>query len=248
MRFEILFAKKIEELKELAAGQGGMVTTAQVEKMFEELKLEKSGLDLVYDYLKTKKIGVDTKIEPDEYLSNDEVDYLNTYMDSLLELPSYTDGEKQAIYMSAMAGDTAGESRLIELMLPNVVDIAKLSASQGMFIDDLIGEGNVALSMGVEMLGALESPEEVPGMLTGMIMDAMEEALGEEADSKKIDEKLVEKVNKVADEAGELAEALGRKVTVDEIVAEGKLSRKAVMDAIRLSGRKIDDIDMKEES
>ena len=245
---EILFAKKIEELKELAVGQGGMVTTAQVEKMFEELKLEKSGLDLVYDYLKTKKIGVDTKIEPDEYLSNDEVDYLNTYMDSLLELPSYTDGEKQAIYMSAMAGDTAGKSRLIELMLPNVVDIAKLYASQGMFIDDLIGEGNVALSMGVEMLGALESPEEVPGMLTGMIMDAMEEALGEEADSKKIDEKLVEKVNKVADEAGELAEALGRKVTVDEIVAEGKLSRKAIMDAIRLSGRKIDDIDMKEES
>jgi len=244
---EILFAKKIEELKELAAGQGGMVTTAQVEKMFEELKLEKSGLDLVYDYLKTKKIGVDTKIEPDEYLSNDEVDYLNTYMDSLLELPSYTDGEKQAIYMSAMAGDTAGKSRLIELMLPNVVDIAKLYASQGMFIDDLIGEGNVALSMGVEMLGALEAPEEVPGMLTGMIMDAMEDALGEEADSKKIDEKLVKKVNKVADEAGELAEALGRKVTVDEIVAEGKLSRKAVMDAIRLSGRKIDDIDMKEE-
>ncbi|MCR5799970.1 MAG: hypothetical protein K6G69_07840 [Lachnospiraceae bacterium] len=245
---ELLFAKKIEELKELAAGQGGMVTTAQVEQMFEELKLEKSGMDLVYDYLKTKKIGVDTKIDPDDYLSNDEVDYLNTYMDSLLELPSYTDGEKQAIYMSAMAGDTAGKSRLIELMLPNVVDIAKLYASQGMFIDDLIGEGNVALSMGVEMLGALEAPEEVPGMLTGMIMDAMEDALGEEADSKKIDEKLVEKVNKVADEAGELAEALGRKVTVDEIVAEGKLSRKAVMDAIRLSGRKIDDIEIKEES
>ena len=54
---------------------------------------------------------------------------------------------------------------------------------------------------------------------------------------------MVEKVNAVAKQAHELAVELGRKVTVEEIVAEGKLSAKAVNDAIRLSAQKIEDIE-----
>ena len=47
----------------------------------------------------------------------------------------------------------------------------------------------------------------------------------------------------MADAARELACDLGRKVTVEELVAEGKLSRKAIEDAIRISGKKIEDIE-----
>ena len=71
----------------------------------------------------------------------------------------------------------------------------------------------------------------------------MEELISEEAGNKKADDKLVDKVNKVADAARELASDLGRKVTVEELVAEGKLSRKMIEDAIRISGKKIEDIE-----
>ena len=69
-----------------------------------------------------------------------------------------------------------------------------------------------------------------------------------EEDCQKADDKLVAKVNKVAAQAHELAVELGRKVTVDEIVAEGKLSAKAVADAMKLSGNKIEDIDYDKDS
>ena len=93
------------------------------------------------------------------------------------------------------------------------------------------------------MLGALESGKEVPGALTQIIMNSMEDFISEEADIKKSDNKIVSKVNKVADAAAELAESLGRAVTIDELKDETGFSRKLIEDAIKYSGSKIEDID-----
>lgn len=243
MNQELEFAKKLEEIKQLAKEQDGVLLKEQVEEEFEKIGITGEQLLPVYDYLKSKKIGIDKKVDLDDYLTEEESDYLSMYLESLKELPCYTDGERRAICMSAMAGEREAKAKLIEMMLPDVADMAKLYSGQGMFIEDLIGEGNVALSIGVEMLGALESPDEVQSTLAGYVMDAMEEALGVEADCQKADDKMVEKVNAVAKQAHELAVELGRKVTVEEIVAEGKLSAKAVNDAIRLSAQKIEDIE-----
>lgn len=240
---ELLFAKKIEEIRAVAKEQGGVLSKAQVEEAFEQIGFKPEELGPVYDYLKTKRIGIDEKLNIDELLSEDDINYLDMYLESLKELKEYTDGEKKAYYMAAMAGERDAKDKVIEIMLPDVVDLAKLYTGQGMLIEDLIGEGNVALSMAVEMLGALESPDEVESTLASSIMSAMEEAIGIEVEEKKVDDKLVNRVNKVAAQAEELAAALGRKVTVEELVAEGKTTTKEVLDAIRLSGGKIEDID-----
>lgn len=240
---ELLFAKKIEEIRAVAKEQGGVLSKAQVEEAFAEIGFKAEELGPVYDYLKTKRIGIDEKLNIDELLSEDDINYLDMYLESLKELKEYTDGEKKAYYMAAMAGERDAKDKVIEIMLPDVVDLAKLYTGQGMLIEDLIGEGNVALSMAVEMLGALESPDEVESTLASSIMSAMEEAIGIEVEEKKVDDKLVNRVNKVAAQAEELAAALGRKVTVEELVAEGKTTTKEVLDAIRLSGGKIEDID-----
>ena len=243
MNQELEFAKKIEEIRETAALQGNVLSSKQVEEAFAQIGMSSEQLGPVYDYLKTKKIGIDEKVDPDEFLTEEEIDYVSMYTESLADLPVLNDGEKRALYMAAMNGEAQAKKRLIEHMLSDVVDLAKLYTGQGVFIEDLIGEGNVALTLGVEMLGALEDPDEVPGMLAKLAMDAMEELISEEAGNKKADDKLVDKVNKVADAARELASDLGRKVTVEELVAEGKLSRKMIEDAIRISGKKIEDIE-----
>ncbi len=93
------------------------------------------------------------------------------------------------------------------------------------------------------MLGSLEKPDEVEGMLGKMIMDAMEEYIAEHAENSKIDKRVEDKVNKVADKARELAEELHRKVTTEELMEETGMSRKMIEDAIRMSGFKIEDID-----
>jgi len=132
---------------------------------------------------------------------------------------------------------------LITFYLPEAAQLAKLYAGQGVLLEDLIGEANVALTVGVEMLGALEKAEEVPGMLGKMMMDAMENSIGEVADSEEAGKAVAEKVNRVADAAKELSEDLRRKVTVEELAEETQISQEDIREAVRLSGRKIEEIE-----
>ena len=233
MNKEVLFAKTLEQVRKTAKEQGNCISEEQVKEAFAELDLSNEQLQMVFDYLLKHKIGIGQPMDPDEFLTEEEKDYLQEYLDEVAALPTYSDGEKLAFSIAAMAGETDAQQRLIEIHLADVAEIAKLYAGQGVLLEDLVGEGNLALSFGVTMLGSLEKPDEVEGMLGKMIMDAMEEYIAEHAD----------KVNKVADKARELAEELHRKVTTEELMEETGMSRKMIEDAIRMSGFKIEDID-----
>jgi len=66
------------------------------------------------------------------------------YLDEVAELPTYTDGEKLAFAMSAMAGEADAQLRLIEIHLADVAEIAKLYAGQGVLLEDLVVVGGKA--------------------------------------------------------------------------------------------------------
>ncbi|MCM1266269.1 MAG: hypothetical protein NC302_00070 [Bacteroidales bacterium] len=242
MNREIEFAKTLEEVKRKARSRQNFITKAEVEEAFLSLSLSAEQMEMVYDYLRQSKIGVDEPADADAFLEDEERNYLESYLEAVGALPEVTDGEREAITLSAMAGDADAAKRLTELMLPEVPQIAKLYTGQGVGLEDLIGEGNVALSLGVTMLGALEHADEVQGMLVRMMMDAMEESIAASAAEEKSDQKIAAKVNKVADAANALQEELRRKVTVEELMAESGLSRKAIEDAVRISGGKIESI------
>lgn len=245
MNKELLFAKTLEQVRSLAKEQGNCVSEEQVQEAFKALDLDNDQLQLVFDYLVKHKVGIGQPVNLEDYLSDEERDYLQDYLDEIAQLPTYTDGQITAYTISAMAGDSQAQNRLVEVYLKDVVEIAKLYAGQGVFLEDLIGEGNVALAFGTGMLGSLEKPEEAQGMLAKMMMDAMEEYIAENASAEKADQKMVDKVNKVTEKAKELSEALHRKVTVQELAEETGMSVKAIQDAVRMSGFQIEYIEGK---
>ena len=239
---ELLFAKTLEEVRKKAKEQGNCISKEQVEDLFGPLVLSAEQLDMVYTYLLQRKIGIGEPMDPEEYLAEEEKDYLDHYLEELKALPEMTDGEREAVTLSAMAGDADAKNMLTQLYLPEVVEIAKLYAGQGVYLEDLIGEGNLAVSVGVTMLGALEHASEAQGMLGKMIMDAMEECIMQNAEEVKKDKKILDKVNKVARAADELYEELRRKVSVEEVMQETGLSRRTIEDAVRMSGNKIESL------
>lgn len=240
MNQELAFAKKLEEIRKLAKEQGNMLSQEQVEEAFAEIDISKEQLEPVFAYLKSKNIGIGEPIDMEEVLTQEDKDYLAEYLESLTELPVLSEGEKRAYAMAAIAGETTGKLNIINSFLPQVVDIAKLYSGQGVLLEDLIGEGNVALATGVEMLGCLEDPEEVDGMLGKMIMDAMEDYISENSEAKKADMQIVDKVNSISDQAKELAEVLQRKISVEELAAETGLDEEEIREAIKFSGNKIE--------
>lgn len=201
-------------------------------------------LEMVYDYLKNQKIGIGEPLPLEDYLSEEEIKLsglLSGKPFALLE--ELTEGEREAVTLSAMAGDMDAKQKLIEIYLPQVVDLSKLYAGQGALLEDLIGEGNVALTMAVEMLETASNAAEAQGMLGSMIMEAMENYITVNVQEKETGNKMAEKVNQVADQAKELAESLGRKVTIQELADETGMTLYEIKEAVQFSGDSIEDID-----
>lgn len=240
---EVLFAKTLEQVRKTAKEQGNCISEEQVREAFKEIALSPEQLELVYEYLKKHKVGIGEPVDLDEYLSEEEIDYLEEYKKELALLEPVSDGEKEAITLSAMAGEREAQQKLIAVYLPQVVEISKLYAGQGAYLEDLIGEGNVALTIGVTMLGCLEHAAEAEGMLIKMVMDAMEEHISETAEDDERSRKALQKVNKVAGKAKELSDDLKRKVTVAELSKETGMSEKSILEALRFCGYSIEEIE-----
>ena len=243
MTQEMDFAARLEKIKQLARNQGGMIQEKQVRDAFADMHFDEGQMKLVFDYLAGQKIGIGEPLNPEDYLSEEEIDWLDSYLESLTGLAELSDGEKEAVLLSAMAGDRDARRRLTEIFLPQVIDIARLYAGQGALLEDLIGEGNVALSIAVQMLETAENASEAEGLIGSMIMEAMENHIAENTQQAQTGQKIADKVNRVADQARELAESLGRKVTLAELADETGMSLFELKEAVDLSGDAIEDID-----
>lgn len=237
---EILFAKALEEVKRIGKEQGSYILQEQLDKAFDGMNLSEKNMELITDYLKKQKIGIGEPVDIDDYLTREEVNYLEEYLEELALLGEMPQGEREAIILSAMAGDIRAQMRLIEVFLYEVVEIAKLYSGQGVYLEDLIGEGNLAVASGVSLLGCVEHADEVEGFLGKMIMDAMEGYITESLNEWQTDEKMTEQVNKVAEQAKLLAESLQKKVTPQELAEETELSLEDILEAVRISGDNIE--------
>ena len=244
---EQLFASILADVTKSARKQGGVITQEEIDQAFEELELSDSQFDLIKDYLKKHNIGIGEAIDPVEYLTSEESGYLENYLEDLKGIEAATEGEKEAIIMSAMSGDKTAQGKLIEISLSTVVDIAKLYAEQGVYLEDIIGEGNIALTKAVTQLSKIEKPSECEGFLGQAIMDAMEAAIEDDMAETSRGQKAVALVQEVADKARELAQELRRSCTVDELCEETGMDKDKILEAIKVSGNQIEDIDYKPE-
>lgn len=233
------FAQILEALRDTARLQGNMLTSGQVSEAFEEWQLDDGKLALIHNYFRSNHIGIDEPGDAEENLSGEDAGFLEMYLMELKELPPVSDGEKRAVMMSALAGDGDAQAKLVEIFLPQVVEISRLYAGQGVLVEDLIGEGNVAVTTAVTMLECVEGINEVEGFIGKMIMDAMEEAISDDSDNRQTDENVLGRVNEVNDKAKEMYENLLRKVTIKEVADELGIMEEEVREAVKFSADSI---------
>ena len=248
MERELLFARTLEQVKKQGRLQGNRIGKEQVREAFAALSLDEAQLLLVYEYLEKHHIGTDDRdVSPEDLpeaaLTAEETDYLQEYLEALENLPEISEGEREALFLSAMAGERQAQRRLMEAFLPKVPDMAKIYVGQGVLLEDLIGQGNMALGEGVTLLGAAENAKEAEGMLAWCVMDAMEKLIAEGAENRNADRELEEKVNRIAEQARELAQDLRRKVTAGELAEETGIPEEEISEIHRLSGYMIEDLE-----
>lgn len=230
------FVEQIDKLLKFGRSNGNVVSEDDVKKYFDQIKLSDEQIQLIYNFLYDAKIGVGEPIDSDENLEDEDRDFLEMYLSELSELDKYTQKKKFEIIEKYLGGDESYKGKLIESYLNDVVETAKLYAGAGVTLEDLIGEGNVALACIVEALDPGQNPKETDAFITESIMSAMEEMMYEDNNEKQKGDSWAEDANEVLDKAKELAETLGRNVKVAELCQFGDFDEDFVKQVLEITG------------
>lgn len=256
MNKEQEFLEKLNLLKEQGMLQGNRISQEEVKEFFEEDTLSEEQMLLVYDYLLAQRITVTGYMKSGDVFSGNETaevknvteeeeDYLKEYKADLAALRTEKPGERQELFAAFVQGDTDAKSRLTELYLPIVLEIALEMRCQEMFLGDLVQEGNVSLMLALELLKAesdiLNSEEAADAKLREEIRQGIQILIEEQTELKRRDKKMEQQVNDLDEALHHLAEEKERAVTIDELAEYMEISEEAILDIMKLAGEDLYD-------
>lgn len=247
------FAQILSDTLILARKQKNRITRSQIATAFAPLAFNEVQTAEIENYLSERKIAVldaleDGRAEPGKVRQvrglreEQRSAHLTAYIDAVNKKRHLSDAEARACYERVKAGEKAAQHELIEHFLPLVADIARLYEEQGVYPEDLIGEGNVALVTGVTLLEATETFEDAEEALSQMMMNAMEDLIRRTTKAEADDRKALARVQEVADKARELAEEYRRNLTVEELLEETGWDRAQVEQILRLTPGGLEDV------
>lgn len=243
---EKLYRETLEKCVRRAHEQHNYITEEEYSELFAPVKMGTNEDQLTRKYLDGIKIrfgvyekGKDTA-EDELPIGNEDGKYLGFYLEELSGLKQYSEEEKQDITRRALDDEAEAKKELVNMHLQDVVDMAKLYVYEGVSLEDLIGEGNIGLMMGVDTLGCVESIDEVEGYLGKMIMDAMDAAIASDNDDREKLDGVLKRITDIGEKASELSENLRRAVTTDELARETGIDIDDIDEAMRITGNNIE--------
>ena len=238
------FRKKLEELLEQADVQDKRLTNEQIKEFFAEDGLTEEQMLLVYDFLMSQKIVVSgyykqqtTEQIYESKFSDEEKQYLAEYTEDLKAMKQEQEGERAELLKKAVAQDALAKSRLIELYLPQVVEIAKELHEEGIYLGDCVQEGNVSLILALDMLPEDDADAFIQQEIRQGILAMMEE----HKELKRRDKKMENQVNNLDETLHKMADEKGRGITMSELAEHMKISEDEILDIIKLAGEEMYD-------
>ena len=169
------FQEKLEQLMELAAKQEKNLNNEQILEIFGLNQLSPQQLQSLYEYLRIQGIRIqgadlapmdigkalDPQEEQEEekkpvILEAEDEQCLKEYEEMLRQFPLEKEGEREALLLQAVTDVAGVQERLAQLYLKEILQYARKLWRQGIYIGDLIQEGNMSLLLAL----AEEMPEE----------------------------------------------------------------------------------------
>lgn len=256
MRKEQEFLKKLELLKEKAMEQGSRISQEEVKAFFCDETLSEEQILLVYDYLLSQRITVTGYMKSGKIaesggsagnggMSAEEEGYLKEYQEDLAALRTERPGEREQLLSEIASGDAKAKSRLVEIYLPVVLEIALQMRCQEVFLGDLVQEGNVSLILAVDLLKAGdvqgETEAEWDMCLRKEIRQGIQILIEEQTELKRCDKRMEQKVNDLDTALHHLADEKGRAVTIEELAEYMEIPEEAILDIMKLAGEDLYD-------
>ena len=165
-------------------------------------------------------------------------DALKEYEEMLRQFPSEKEGEREALLLQAVTDVAGVQERLAQLYLKEILQYARKLWRQGIYIGDLIQEGNMSLLLAL----AEEMPEEGKAdWMEERLLAGMESWVKEQTEQKYRDESMVEKVRKLEAAIRELSDDEEQKFSVEELAAYLDMDEEEIRAVLRLTSEGADE-------
>lgn len=243
------FQKKLGDVVELARINNRRLNGDLVESLFAGDGLDADQMKSVYEYLKSQGIRIlngDEEVVDEEALnpihfdenkeadplSTEEEEYLKAYMDGVN--PGHvSEEEREILFRSAAEGIIEAKQRLIELYLPEVVQIVRKMHRKEIFAGDMLQEGNIGLLSALEALETAENPHE---WILRSVREAVSQSVRLQQEQSWEDDLLINKVEKLEAAVKDLTDGSEDKFSVEELSAFLDMSVEEIRDVLRLTG------------
>lgn len=250
------FQQKLVELLVKAENQDKNLKNEEILEIFGMNQLSADQLQSLYEYLriqgiriegmelKKMDISADLEQEKDEKeeeeretqlvpLESEDEECLRDYRAYLEMTVEEKEGERGQLLIAYAGGDADARERLAQLYLPYLLDTARKMYRKGIYIGDLIREGNMSLlTASVE-----EMPErQADQWMKEQIRKGMEIWLEEQREQKLRDDSMVEKVKKLEAAIRELSDDEDQKFTIEELSAYLDMDEEEIRAVLSLTG------------
>src|SRR4051794_38761533 len=209
----------------------GCVDLSDLSEAVRELELPDDAAQSLHEELHSRGIEVrddcgrdgiePTRFEPEE-LAGTTTDALQLFLNEARRYPLLTKEEEVELAKAVERGDLRAKERLINSNLRLVVANAKRYQGQGLSLLDLIQEGILGLIRAAEKFDWRRGYK-FSTYATFWIRQAIQRALDTRGRTIRIPGELAQRERKVARVERELAAALGREPTDEEIVAQAEI-------------------------
>lgn len=166
-------------------------------------------------------------------LDNEDEVCLKEYREYQKMLAPEKEGERVRVLKAYAGGDRSAVERLAQLYLPYILDMARRFYRRGIFLGDLIQEGNMSLlTAPVE-----DMPEkDADPWMKAQIRRGMEKWLDEQAEQKLRDDSMVERVRKLEAAIRELSDGENQKFSIEELSAYLEMDEEEIRAVLNLTG------------
>lgn len=227
---------------------GDTVTYGEIMDLMEDVKLEPSDMDLMYDLLseegiefgeKEEKIKEEKEYEDSEDFLTDEEevdlkDPIKMYLKEIGKIPLLSFEEEIELAKRIEKSDIEAKKKLIESNLRLVVSIAKKYTGHSLSFLDLVQEGNVGLIRAVEKYDYRRGFR-FSTYASWWIRQAVTRALADQSRVIRVPVHMVESINKIQKAERYLYQETGKEPSHDDIAKNVNLPLKKVRDYLKVS-------------
>ena len=250
------FMELLSEIRGYQKTQPKEMTREEIRDYFDGIELNDAQIEMICDYLKESeadvvqaseaKEGQEKCFDSSETKEETEEDrqYVDIYLEELSYLKAVSLEEKrqhfQTLCMASCEKKEQAKEILVSAYLAAVIPIAKEYTGKGMYLSDLIQEGNLGLMDALEAFEAAkikveDSIDEADEYVKRCVREAMLSALNAQRMDKDKESEFVAKTALIYEAKKALAQENGRSATLEELSEYTRIPVEEIMDIERLA-------------